>query len=56
MNRIDRGTRWIGPGAVGILSCAVLLVPACAPDSGSTVGGPQAAERGQQVFNDNCGV
>ena len=56
MNRIDLSTRWIGRGAVGILSCAVLLVPACAPDSGSTVGGPQATERGELVFNDNCGV
>ena len=56
MNRIDLSTRWIGLGAIGILSYAVLLVSACAPDSGSTSGGPQAAERGEQVFNDNCGV
>jgi mono/diheme cytochrome c family protein len=56
MNWIDRSTRWIGPGAVGILSCVVLLVPACAPDSGSTVVEPQATERGEQVFDDNCGV
>ena len=56
MIRIDRSTRWIRPVAIGILSCAVLLVFACAPDGGSTADGPQAAERGEQVFNDNCGV
>jgi mono/diheme cytochrome c family protein len=53
---MDSGTRWIGPGATGILSCAILLASACAPDSPGTVDEPQAAERGEQAFNENCGV
>jgi mono/diheme cytochrome c family protein len=56
MNRIDSGTRRIGPRATGLLACAVLLVSACAPDSPGTVAEPQATERGEQAFNENCGV
>jgi mono/diheme cytochrome c family protein len=56
MSRIDRSGRWIAAGAAGILSCAMLLVPACAPDNGSKGSGVQATERGEQVFNENCGA
>ncbi len=56
MSRMDSGTRRIGPRATGLLACAVLLVSACAPDSASTVAEPQATERGEQAFNENCGV
>ena len=56
MNRIDSGARRIRPWATGILSFAVLLVSACAPDSPSTVAEPQATERGEQAFMENCGV
>ena len=56
MERINCATRWIRPGAIGILPCTVLLLSACAPDSGSTSGEQPAVERGEQVFNENCGV
>ncbi len=56
MNRIDSGARRVGPWASGILSFAVMLVSACTPDSPSTVAEPQATERGEQAFMENCGV
>lgn len=55
MNQIDRTARGVGLVAFGILSCAIILVSACVPDSDRPLSGPQAAERGAQVFNDNCG-
>ena len=40
----------------GVWSCAVLLVSACAPESPDTVAEPQAIERGEQAFIENCGI
>ncbi len=55
MNQIDHAARWVGPGANGILLCAIILVSACAPDSDRPLTGPQAVARGAQVFDYNCG-
>jgi len=56
MNQIDHAARWIGPGTVGFLSCAVILVVvACTPDSDRPLTGPQAVARGAEVFDYNCG-
>ena len=55
MIRIYCRSRWTGPATIGMLSCAFLVLSACIPDSGVPDGGPEAAERGEQVFNDNCG-
>ena len=56
MIRIYFGTRWTGPAMIGIVSCAFIFLSACAPDSGGPTSGPGATERGEQVFNDNCGA
>jgi mono/diheme cytochrome c family protein len=55
MNQIDRAARCIGSIALGILSCALILVSACAPDRDKPLSGPQAAARGAEVFDYNCG-
>ena len=55
LNQIDRVARCIGPVALGILSCALISVSACAPDRNKPLTGPQAATRGAQVFDYNCG-
>ena len=52
MNQIDRAVRSV---AIGILSCSVFLVPACAPDSDKPLGEAQSAARGAEGFDYNCG-
>ena len=56
MIRICFSTRWTRPATIGALSCAFLALSACAPESSGTAGGPDTVERGEQVFNDSCGV
>ena len=56
MNMTARGIRCVGTTVSGLLSCCVLIsVTACAPDSDRPLSGPQAAARGEQVFEYNCG-
>ncbi len=55
MRKITRTARWIDCASLGILCCGMALTSACAPDSDSPPSGPQAAKRGEQVFNYNCG-
>ena len=53
---IDFSTRWTRPATIGVLSCSFLALSACAPENGGTSSGPEAIDRGEQVFSDNCGV
>ena len=55
MKQLNPTCRFISPAAIGILSCSIILVSACDIDRGSSVSGPQAVERGEQLFNYNCG-
>jgi mono/diheme cytochrome c family protein len=55
MIQIDHAARCIKLAVLGIFSCAVVLVPACSPDRNKPLSGPQAAARGAQVFDYNCG-
>ncbi len=55
MRQINRTALWIGCVNIGILFCGMALISACAPDNDSPLSGPQAAKRGEQVFNYNCG-
>ncbi len=56
MIRIYFNPRWTRPATIGVLSCAFLALSACAPESSGKAGGPDTVERGEQVFNDNCGA
>jgi mono/diheme cytochrome c family protein len=56
MNQIDRAARRSAPAIIGLLSCAVLLLSACAPESSDTAGGTLASTAGDEVFNENCGA
>jgi mono/diheme cytochrome c family protein len=56
MIQINRSIDRAVPATFGMLCCAFLILSACAPDSGGTADGPQGAERGEQVFNENCGA
>lgn len=49
------GTR-IGSGAAAILLSAAMLLSACEVDSDRPLTGPQAIERGEQIFEFNCGA
>jgi mono/diheme cytochrome c family protein len=53
---MDKAEGRIGSGGVGVLCCAAILLSACAPDSDRPLTGPQAVERGAQVFDYNCGA
>ena len=55
MIQIDRAAPCIGLAALGISFCAIVLVSACAPERNKPLTGPQAAARGAQVFDYNCG-
>ena len=54
MIQINCSTRWIGSATIGMFSFTFLVLSACTPDS--TNGEPEAVERGEQVFNENCGA
>jgi len=48
--------RWFKKSVViGISCCSMILISACDTDQGSAASGPQAVERGEQLFNENCG-
>ena len=51
-----RNTQLIKLTLIGLVSCAALLVSGCSPDSSSAPGGPQATDRGEQIFDENCGA
>ena len=51
-----RSTRLIKLTFIGLVPCAALLVSGCSQDSGIEPGGPQAADRGERVFDENCGA
>ena len=55
MIQIDHAAPCSGLAVLGILSCAIFLVSACAPDRNKPLTGPQATARGAQVFDYNCG-
>jgi mono/diheme cytochrome c family protein len=55
MTQFDSTCWFINPAAIGILCCSIILISACDSDRSSSVSGPQAVERGEQLFNDNCG-
>jgi len=46
----------IPSAGIGFALCAILLASGCAQESGNTPSGPQMADRGEQVFDENCGV
>ena len=56
MIRICLDKHWNRSATIGLLSLVVLTLSACAPENGGTASGPEAAERGEQVFLENCGV
>ena len=56
MKRVDRSNRLLGRGTIGILASLVLFASACAPESADVAEEPRAAGRGEQVFDENCGV
>ena len=43
-------------GGAGMLMCAAMLLSACDVDTGAPATGPQAIERGEQIFELNCGA
>lgn len=47
--------RSIETAALGVWYCTFLLLSACGSDSNGPDRDPQAAERGEQVFHENCG-
>jgi len=55
MDRIDCSRRLVGTAALGVGYCVVLLLSACGIDDGGSDGGLPAAERGEQLFEVNCG-
>jgi len=55
MDRINRSRHFIKAATLGVLFCVVLLLSACDSDSGNPGRNLQAAENGEQIFNDNCG-
>jgi mono/diheme cytochrome c family protein len=55
MHKTDLGTSWKRILALLILSSYALFVSACAPESDRPLGERQSAERGETVFDYNCG-
>jgi mono/diheme cytochrome c family protein len=53
---IGRSDCLIQSAGIGFALCAILLASGCAQESGNTPSGPQMADRGEQVFDENCGV
>ena len=51
-----RSNRLIKLTFIGFVSGAALLVSGCSQESGNTPGGLQATDRGEQVFDENCGA
>ena len=56
MNSIDYSFSRISGLAPCLLACSMILLSACAPESGGSASGPQAVERGGAVFDENCAV
>lgn len=56
MIKIDRRSRQSGLIVAGALTCTALLLSACSRDDGGTAPALPATERGEQVFDENCGV
>ena len=55
MNQTNLASHRKWPSALGMISCAVLLISGCAPDPESQFIERQSPARGATVFDYNCG-